>query len=126
MVVTSLSIILEMPSLKIFGKIFLLKLRFVCWRMVQSAGRLLTSLIFLGLIYFETFKTIFPPKGQTGDVTVRVRAQDKRKSRLLEISDVVSVNLVTRTRPRGTKMTPLPNIIFMIFYYLESKHFLCG
>ena len=53
-----------------------------------------TSLIFLSLIYFEIFQNkTSRQKDRRGEK--RVRVEDKRKSRLLKFSDVVSVNLVT-------------------------------
>ena len=88
-----------------------------------------TSLIFLSLIYFEIFQNkTSRQKDRRGEK--RVRVEDKRKSRLLKISDVVSVNLVTTLVATHVVVSvysiqPEPGRnIFMIFYYLESKHFL--
>ena len=55
-----------------------------------------TSLIFLSLIYFEIFQNkTSRQKDRRGET--RVRVEDKRKSRLLKFSDVVSVNLLLVT-----------------------------
>ena len=68
-----------------------------------------TSLIFLSLIYFEIFQNkTSRQKDRRGEK--RVRVEDKRKSRLLKFSDVVSVNLLlvttlVQSRPRGELST---------------------
>ena len=98
-----------------------------------------TSLIFLSLIYFKIFQNkTSRQKDRRGEREMRVRVEDKRKSRLLKFSDVVSVSclLVTTLVDCGptwcldyfwsqcSVQAGPGRIIFMIFYYLESKHFL--
>ena len=69
-----------------------------------------TSLIFLSLIYFEIFQNKTSRQKDRRGGETRVRVEDKRKSRLLKFSDVVSVNLLlvttlVQSRPRGELST---------------------